>query len=161
MVRELSSTRTLELVFEYVEALRSGKVDLSADDMRRAAAITATEVVRESLAPREVEQAYLRGVLVKEGDGIAFMNANNDKTTDPAMAIDMLIGCGLLNRNKSNQRLQFAYDPVAEQLAAWWIAQGPGRLHLAPLREAILASSDSPLARAMAEIERGALWRLI
>jgi hypothetical protein len=53
---DVTSTTMLDLVFQYVEALRSGRVDLSADDMRRAASIAATEVVRESLTPRELEQ---------------------------------------------------------------------------------------------------------
>jgi hypothetical protein len=76
------------------------------------------------LVPREIEHAYLRGVLVKEADGMTFMNAKNDKPVDPAAIIEMLVVCGLLNRNRINRRLQFAYDPVAEQLAAWRVAQG-------------------------------------
>ena len=49
--------------------------------------------------PREIEHAYLRGVLVKEADGMTFMNAKNDKPVDPAAIIEMLVVCGLLNRN--------------------------------------------------------------
>ena len=93
--------------------------------MLRAASIAATEAVRESLTPREIEQVYLRGVLVKEADAMPFMNAKNDKPVDPAAIIEMLVVCGLLNRNRTNRRLQFTYDPVAEQLAAWRAAQGP------------------------------------
>jgi hypothetical protein len=80
----VTSTNTLDLVLRYVEALRVGKVDLSADDMLRAASIAAMEAVRESLVPREIEQSYLRGVLVKEADAITFMNAKNEKPIDPA-----------------------------------------------------------------------------
>ena len=153
LIGELSSTSTLDLVLKYVEALRAGRLDLSADDMLRAASITATEAVRESLVPREIEQAYLRGVLVKETDGLAFMNARNDNAVDPAAVIEILVECGLLNRNKTNRRLQFAYDPVAEHLAAWRTARGPAGDGLAPLKNRILLAPESAIARAMAEIE--------
>ena len=153
LVGEVSSTSTLDLVLQYVEALRAGRLDLSADDMLRAASIAATEAVRESLVPREIEQSYLRGVLVKEADGIVFMNARNDKAVDPAAVIEMPVECGLLNRNKINRRLQFAYDPVAEHLAAWRTAQGAAGNGLLTLRKQILSAPDSAIARAMAEIE--------
>ena len=153
MSGEVTSTNTLDLVFQYVEALRSGRVDLSADDMLRAAAIAATEAVRESLAPREFEQAYLRGVLVQEADRLAFMNASSTAPVEPARVIELLIQCGLVNRNKINRRLQFAYDPVAEHLAAWRTAQQTAAGAVAPLQARILQSPDTGIARAMAEIE--------
>jgi hypothetical protein len=81
------------------------------------------------------------------------MNARNDKALDPAAVIEILVECGLLNRNKSNRRLQFAYDPVAEHLAAWRTAQGPAGDGLTPLRNRILSAPESAIARAMAEIE--------
>ncbi len=150
---EVTSTNTLDLVFQYVEALRSGRVDLSADDMMRAAAIDATEAERESLAPRELEQAYLRGVLVQEADRLAFMNASSMAPVEPARVIELLIQCGLMNRNKINRRLQFAYDPVAEHLAAWRTAQQAAAGAVAPLQARILQSPNTGIARAMAEIE--------
>jgi hypothetical protein len=79
LLGEVTSTTTLDLVLQYVEALRAARLNLNADDMLRAASITATEAVREGLVPREIEHAYLRGVLVKEADGMTFMNAKNDK----------------------------------------------------------------------------------
>jgi hypothetical protein len=153
MSGEVTSTNTLDLVFQYVEALRSGRVDLSADDMLRAAAIAATEAVRESLAPREFEQAYLRGVLVQEADRLGFMNANNTAPVEPAKVIELLIQCGLVNRNQINRRLQFAYDPVAEHLAAWKTALQTAAGAVAPLQARILLSPNTGIARAMAEIE--------
>jgi len=121
--------------------------------MLRAASIAATEAVRESLAPREIEQAYLRGVLVKEADAMAFMNAGNNAPKDPAAIIEMLIDCGLLNRNVTNRRLQFAYDPVAELLAARLAAQAAPGVGVASIKERILSEPDSAIARIMAEIE--------
>jgi hypothetical protein len=153
LVGQVTSTSTLDLVVQYVEALRAGRLDLSADDMLRAASVAATEAVRESLVPRETEQAYLRGVLVKEADVMAFMNANNNGSIDPAAMIEMLVECGLLNRNRTNRRLQFAYDPVAEQLAARMTAEGRPGTGVAPLKDRILSEPDSAIARAMAEIE--------
>jgi hypothetical protein len=147
------STSTLDLVLQYVEALRAGKLDLSADDMLRAACITAREAVRESLVPREIEQSYLRAMLVKEADAIAFMNVKNDKAIDPAAIIEMLIECGLLNRNRTNRRLQFAYDPVAEQLAARVVSQKSRDVSIARLKKRILSEPNSAIARAMKELE--------
>jgi hypothetical protein len=149
---QVTSISTLDLVLQYVEALR--KERLNADDMLRAASIAATEAVRESLVPREIEQAYLRGVLVKEADAMGFMNARNTASVDPAAIIEMQVDCGLLNRNVTNRRLQFAYDPVAEHLAARLAAQGPAGISVAPLRDRILSEPDSAIGRVMAEIEK-------
>ena len=155
----VTSTSTLDLVLQYVEALRAGKLDLSSDDMLRAASIAAKEAVRESLSPREIGQDYLRGVLVKEADAMVFMNAKNDKSIDPAAIIEMLVQCGLLNRNRTNRRLQFAYDPVAEQLAARAVAQGPKDVSTASLKKRILSEPGSAIARAMGEIELAVVSR--
>jgi hypothetical protein len=155
LLGEVTATSTLDLVLQYVEALRLGKLDLNSDDMLRAASITATETVRESLAPREIGQELLRGVLLTQADTMPFMNAKNDKPVDPAAIIQMLVACGLLNRNRTNRRLQFAYDPVAEQLAAWRAAQGPAEG--AALKNRILSEPDSAIAHAMAEIEMAAV----
>lgn len=84
---------------------------------------------------------------------MAFMNANNNGSIDPAAMIEMLVECGLLNRNRTNRRLQFAYDPVAEQLAARMTAEGRPGTGVAPLKDRILSEPDSAIARAMAEIE--------
>jgi hypothetical protein len=149
---EVASTSALDLVLQYVEALRAGKVNLSADDMIRAAASAAREAVRESLVPREIGTDYLRGVLVHEADDLAFMNAAPKEPVDPAAIIEMLVECGLLNRNRINRRLRFAYDPVAELLAAYGIAQAPAREGVSELKSRILSTPDSAIAHAMEEI---------
>jgi hypothetical protein len=117
MKADVSVTSHLELVFQYVEELRADRVDLDADDMVRAATITAREAVRGGHAPREIETGYLRGVLAAQADAMPFNNANHTGTIDAAEVIEILVNCGLLNRNRSNRNLQFAYDPVAEILA--------------------------------------------
>ena len=152
---EMTSTSALDLVLQYVEALRTGRIDLSADDMIRSAAITALETVRESVTPREIEQAYLRGVLAKEADDLAFMNAANDNEIDAATIIERLVECGLLNRNQTNRRLQFAYDPVAEHLAAYRVSKLHGRESVKALRARIfLKAPSSALAIAIQELEQ-------
>jgi hypothetical protein len=155
MTGQVTSTSTLDLVLRYVEALRAGKLDLNTDDMLRAASIAATEAVRESLTPREIEQEFLRGVLVKEADLMSFMNSRNNAAVDPAAIIEMLVDCGLLNRNVTNRRLQFAYDPVAEHLAARLIAQRESGTDVGVphLKDRILSEPASAIARMMAEIE--------
>ena len=77
----------------------------------------------------------------------------NDESIDPAAVIEMLVECGLLNRNRTNRRLQFAYDPVAEQLAARAVVQGSKDLSIARLKKRILSEPGSAIARAMGEIE--------
>ena len=155
LMGELGSTRTLDLVLHYVEALRAGKLDINADDMLRAASIAATEAVRESLVPGEIEPLMLRGVLNKEADVLPFMNAKNEEFVDPARVVEMLIDCGLLNRTRTTRRLQFAYDPVAEHLAARAVALAAAGKGFAPLKKRIRSKPDSTIARAMAEIEAG------
>jgi hypothetical protein len=91
-------------------------------------------------------------VLVKEADVMAFMNADTDKPVDPAAVIEMLVDCGLLNRNMTNRRLQFAYDPVAEHLAARKMALDAASKAVSDLRNRILSAPDSAIAHAMAEI---------
>jgi hypothetical protein len=56
---EVTATSTRDLVLQYIEALRKGRLDLDADDMLRGAANAATESVRYTLAPREIEPSYL------------------------------------------------------------------------------------------------------
>jgi hypothetical protein len=92
----------------------------------------------------------------READVIPFMNARNDKPVDPAAVIEMLVQCGLLNRNRTNRRLQFAYDPVAEQLAARIVAQGGKDRGMARLKKRILSEPGSGIAQAMGEIETAA-----
>jgi len=116
----LGSTEKLDLVLHHVEALRAGRVDLSADDMARAAWITAVEAVREheSLVRGEIEQSFLRGVLVSEADETPFMDARNASKVDPAAVIEKLVSSGLLQRNPANKRIRFTNDLIAEILAA-------------------------------------------
>ena len=64
----------------------------------------------------------------------------------------MLVGCGLLNRNLTNRRLQFAYDPVAEHLAARATVQEATKAGTAPLAGRIRSNPDSAIARIMADI---------
>jgi hypothetical protein len=61
-----------------------------------------------------------RGTLAAE---LPFLDATNSDPVDPAVVRDMLVGCGVLNRNRTNRKIQFAYGPVAEQPAA----SEPGR----------------------------------
>ncbi|MBF0304149.1 MAG: hypothetical protein HQL41_00670 [Alphaproteobacteria bacterium] len=145
-----ASIGKLALVLSYVEALRAGKVNLAADDMARAAAIAAVEAVREHLSPRELEQHFLRGVLVAEGP---FVDARNAPSVEPAAVVEMLVSSGLLERNQVNRRLRFAYDPVAELLAAWRLSTARAA-SLADLRDRLAADPNSALAQALDEVVR-------
>jgi hypothetical protein len=82
------------------------------------------------------------------------MNARNSAAVDPAAIIEMLVDCGLLNRNVTNRRLLFAHDPVAEYLAAQLAAQGAPRAGIAllTLKERMLLEPTSAIAGLMAEI---------
>jgi hypothetical protein len=113
----LSATSARDLVLRYVEELREGKLDLGASDMVRAAKIAAREATQQGTTPRELEEPYLRGVLVTEARGLPFMNKAGKQEINPAALVGMLVECGLLNLTPTSMRLQFAYDPVAEYLA--------------------------------------------
>ena len=54
---------------------------------------------------------------MRKSGGCWGANARNTGSVNPAAIIEMLVDCALLNRNVTNRRLQFAYDPVAEHLA--------------------------------------------
>ena len=148
---EIESTSTVDLVLKYVEALRVGKVDISAGDMLRSASIAAVEAIRDSLVPREISWDYLRGVLVSETDRFPFMDARSEEKIDPAAVIEMLVQSGLLNQNLTNQNLQFAYDPVAEILAANWITHSPNEDRVVQLKKRILSVPDSAIAATITE----------
>jgi hypothetical protein len=144
----LGLTDRLDLVLDYLEALRAGRVDLSASDMVRAASLAALEATREDGAPREVAQLHLRGVLQAAADRMAFMDAADVRRVEPAAVINGLLASGLLNETRSGGRVQFAYDPVAEFLAARWLRDTAG---LETLREALLAKKG-PVADVYREI---------
>jgi hypothetical protein len=147
---ELTAVTTRDLVLHYVEALRKDRVDLNEDDMRRAAGITATEAVRETLVPREIDPEYLRGVLVTAADKLPFLDSRREQAVNPAAVLDRLIDSGLITRNQINRNLQFAYDPVAEQLYARRAEQAAATHDIVPLRDRIAAAPDTALARAVA-----------
>ena len=143
----------LHLAMRYVEALRAARLDLSADDMLRASGIAAFESVREALAPREIEAQYLRGVLASEADGAPFMNAEAQQPVGAPALVEMLEACGLVVRNPINRRLQFAYDPVAELLAAWRIVQKANEPGFRDMIQRIRSAEGSGLAVALANAE--------
>ncbi|WP_235812945.1 hypothetical protein [Roseibium alexandrii] len=154
LIGDISATTAHQLVLNYVEALRAGKLDLNSVDMRRAAEITAIEAIRNSdtLTPQELEDAYLRGVLVREADKMPFMDAKREKKVDPLKVIDMLIFSGLLNRNAENMKLQFAYDPVAEYLAATWIAEAKDSDSASSIKQAVMNKPEAAVTQMLSEI---------
>jgi hypothetical protein len=144
----------LHLAMRYVEALRAAKLDLSRDDMLRASGIAAFESVREALAPREIDPQYLRGVFAREADGSPFMNADEDKAVEqPEALVGMLETCGLVVRTATNRQLQFAYDPVAELLAAWRMVQHALEPGIQEMISRVRATKGSGLAIALANAE--------
>ena len=148
---DIGSLARIDLVFRYVEAARANRVDVGAEDFRRAAGVSAIEAIRsDELRPRELEFEYLRGVLIREADSSRFLNETRDAAVDPARLIDDLVSCGILNRNAANRRLQFAFDPVAEYLAAWRLTTGPEN---AAVMELVRANENSELAAAVRELE--------
>lgn len=140
----------LEIVLRYLEELRTGRVDLGADDFVRAATVSAFGSVKEALSPREIGADYLRGVLDHEADRLPFMNAAGATSVTSAVIIDQLESCGLLMRNPVNRRLQFAYDPVAEILAAKWMIDRADEAGIVQLRQRLAESPEAGLGLAKA-----------
>ena len=145
---ELASTDKVDLVLHYVEALRAGRVDVSRDDMRRASSLAAVEAVRETGNALQIERLRLRSVLQTEADRMPYMDAANAEEVSPAALIDRLVSAGLLNETRPDDRLQFAYDPVAEYLAARWLEE---RAEFESLRLRLLATPNA-VAAAYGEI---------
>ena len=131
----------------YLERLRAGGVDLNKDDMVRAAALTALEACRKDGVPREVNRLHLRGVLQGEANQMRLFDRANKEPVEPAAIIDRLVECGLLEITHHGLRLNFAYDPVAEILAAYWLLENP-EFHL----RADLLSTENPVSVAFREI---------
>ena len=134
---------------EFKRASAAAEIDLNADDMLRASSITALESVREALAPREIDSQYLRGVFASEADAAPFMAADAAKAITPPALVAMLEECGLVVRNPVNRRLQFAYDPVAELLAAWRLVHSTREPGIRQTIERVREVQDSGLATAL------------
>ena len=105
--------------------------------------------MKEALSPREIGADYLRGVLDHEADRLPFMNAAGATNVTSAVIIDQLESCGLLMRNPVNRRLQFAYDPVAEILAAKWMIDRADEAGILQIRERLAESPEG--GRGLAE----------
>jgi len=86
---------------------------------------------------------------VKEADTLPFKNTDQNKNLDAAAILDMHLSSWLLNRNRSNRMLQFAYDSVAEHLAAGMLAANPDRKGIAELVRQIQTRPKSGLAKAL------------
>jgi NAD(P)-dependent dehydrogenase (short-subunit alcohol dehydrogenase family) len=143
----------LNLVIDYVEALREQRLDLNRDSMLRASTIAALESIREALSPREIDAEHLSGVFTTEADAVPFIKADAGESIVPAALVEKLEECGLIVRNPINRRLQFAYDPVAELLAAWRIVQKSNEPGIKSIIKRIRSAEGSGLAMALANAE--------
>jgi hypothetical protein len=142
---ELRSTDRVGLVLNYVDTLRGSGIDLSSSEMLRAASIAALEVVRDVGVPREVERLHLRGALQSEDDRAPFLSEQDSEAIPPPRIITRLVESGILNEVRIGDRVQFAYDPVAEILAVRWLQMNDD---LAALRER-LAGTPTPIGHAL------------
>lgn len=117
----LTAVDPLSLVLGYVGALPSNMI--SSDDMQRAAAVAAVTSVEDQLVPQEFSRLQLRTALAGEANGLEFADIRTDRGVDEVSSetiVDILVQSGLLVQDRN---LQFAYDPVAEYLAAWWVKE--------------------------------------
>ena len=145
----LKAVDRLSLVLEYVEALRSDRVDIRSSDMKRAASIAAMESVQDHLVPQEFPEQQLNWALVTECNAMKFYDAKGETEVTAPKLVDMLVQSGLIVRGAN--KLQFSYDPVAEYLAAWWISEArPGALDV--LRERIEDSGETGVRQAYQDI---------
>ena len=148
-VGPLKAIDRTSLVLEYVEALRFGKLDIQSEDMKRASAIAAIESVQERFVPKEFTEVGLSGALTREGHSRKFFDASGNRDLSVPRVVEMLIGSGVIVRG--TRKLQFAYDPVAEYLAAWWVSEvGVGFLDT--LRERMSNAVETEVGRAYRDI---------
>ena len=136
----------LSLVLTYLERLRAGKIDVGMSTMERAASIAAVEMVEDRLRPQEISAERLEYALKNESRALEFWNRKGDREMRPAQLVQVLVQSGLVTR--STKALQFAYDPVAEYLAAWRVKEDPGG-NLGVLRRRIEEDSESGLGRGL------------
>ena len=146
----LQATDRLSLVLQYLEALRDGRVDISLDDMRRAAGTAAIESIQEHLRPQEISGDQLRGALTREGNATPFYNSECKEEVPPALVARRLIESGLISEGKNS--LQFAYDPVAEILAPWWATEATPGAYANLLMRISSSVADTEVGRAYREI---------
>ena len=88
---------------------------------------------------------------MSEADETPFIDEQNASKVDPAAVIEILVSSGLLNHNRTNRRLQFAYDPVAEHLAAWRVSSARKET-VAEIKAQIESSPESAVGRAFKEL---------
>jgi hypothetical protein len=141
------------LVQDYVLGLAPGGASaIRNDDFLRAARITALACVEEDFAPHPISMEMLRGSLRVSAQRLPFEREQlpGDPLNDVEV-IDQMRVSGLVDTVMSLgvTQLRFAFDPIAEYLAAMEISAG-GEAYAA-LRERI-ERSDSAL--------KDALWRV-
>ena len=161
---ELVSAERLDLVQRYVEEARRDRVDVDPDDFLRASGIAAiaaftghprqpggsADDADDAMRPREFDFEFVRARVQDGADAAAFMDAEREQEVEPSQLIHELVRSGVLNRNERNRNLQFAYDPVAEYLAAWRLSLDPDAHQR--LRARAKAQSNSELAAALAAV---------
>lgn len=145
----LDALDSVSLTLAYLESLRSGKVDVSPSDYKRATSLAAIESIQESLTPRGFSEQQLNWALTKEANAAKFYGASGDSELAPPRLVDMLVQSGVIVRGIVN--VFFAFDPVAEQLAAWWVNQVPEHEY-AVLRQRLIDAADTDVGRAYAAV---------
>jgi len=106
------------LIQAYVRGLRpEGHGALREEDFLRAARLVAYAAVKETWTPRAVSREYVRGQL--DAEPLKFMSESAQELSS-AVVIDQLVRCGLLEEivALAAPEIRFAFDPVAEYLAA-------------------------------------------
>jgi WD40 repeat protein len=138
-----------KLVHEYVVALQPRDPhSLAPEDFLLAARICAFSVVDEHLAPTQVSPDYIRARLNE-----ASLVSGEEKPTEitGAECINQLVTCGLLDRVETEGAilLRFAFDLIAEYLAAMEMVHRPDLERNTKLREKIMAAPECALREAL------------
>ena len=141
----LENLNSLSLTYRYLEELRRNNGEIGQMDMVRAASVAAVASIRERLYPLAVSEEKLRNEFDVEADQQGFFDHGGSVRLTSPNLIEILIRSGVLLRRTAD--IQFAYDPVAEYLAAARILTNPsGRL--AGLRAEVEESAATPVGRA-------------
>lgn len=112
-----------QLINDYLEALRTGDEALSQDDFRRALELIAFMGFKNYLSPGELTLELARGVLETSHNQMRFTLENGDSIENTSRVIKSLEDSGILNRTLVTCNIRFAYDPVAEYLAAFYMSK--------------------------------------
>ncbi|TWT64411.1 PQQ-binding-like beta-propeller repeat protein [Rubinisphaera italica] len=127
---EAVTSNFAQLAIDYVLALRSQSADtLCEQDFIRVVKEVAHLCVEDEATSGEVCFYELRGYLKGKAEASPYTTVGQGDDSLPiADVINELVKSGLIEMNRTRDRVGFCADPIAEYMAAWAICDSPSEL---------------------------------